>query len=193
MTKCRIKNCTNPTRYKISKNPYCIMHWGRLQRNGHFGLKRGAYRILEKMPHKFVDPFIRRNCNKMIDKDIVEKLIKRGIIGVNVWNVRYRRRKLGVKKYLYGEVLKHRVWIRTQAIKKYGNECELCSYNMAVDTHHIIPRHQGGPHEVENLMVICPNCHSLITRKHLVINSRKDISRIRKNLIKSIKSFYTIF
>ncbi len=193
MSQCTIKNCDRPTRYKISKNPYCIMHWGRLQRNGNFRLKEGAYQISEKMPHKFVDSFIRRNCSKMIDKDIAEKLIKRGIIGVNVWNVRYRRRKLGVKKYLYGEVLKHRVWIRTQAIKKYGNKCELCSYNMAIDTHHIIPRHQGGPHEVENLMVICPNCHSLITRKHLFINSRKDIPRVRKKLRKLIKSFYEIF
>jgi len=189
--RCRIKGCNNPTRYKKSKNPYCIMHWGRLQRNGHFGLKKNAFRIKEKMPHKFVDSFIRRNCDKMIDKDISEELVKRGIVGVNIWNIRYRRRKLGVKKYLYGEIQKHKAWIRAQAIKKYGNSCELCGYTLAVDTHHIIPKHDGGAHEINNLMVICPNCHALITRKIFVIKNRKSIPIARKKILADLKSFYT--
>jgi hypothetical protein len=193
MPKCRIKGCNNLTRYKKSKNPYCITHWGRLQRNGHFGLKKGAYRILEKMPHKFVDSFIRRNCKKMIDEDIADKLIKKGIVGVTTWNIRYRRRKLGVKKYLYGEVKKHKAWVRMQAIKKYGNKCELCGYILTVDTHHIISKHDGGPHEINNLMVICPNCHALITRKIFVIKSRKSIPNIRKKIITRLKSFYPNF
>lgn len=166
------------------------MHWGRLQRNGHFGLKENAFQIKEKMPHEFVDDFIRKNCSEMIDKDIAEALIKRGVEGVNVWNVKYRRRKLGVKKYLYGDVLKHKAWVRAQAIRIYGNKCELCGYNMAVDTHHIVPKHQGGPHEVENLMVICPNCHALITRKYLIVKNRSDIIKTRRKIIKSLKSFY---
>jgi len=167
------------------------MHWGRLQRNGHFGFKKGAFQIMEKMPHKFVDSFIRRNCHKMIDKKIAEKLIARGIDGVTTWNVRYRRRKLGVKKYLYGEVQKHRAWIRAQAIKKYGNKCELCGYPLTVDTHHIIPKHNGGPHEINNLMVICPNCHALITRKIFIIKSRKSIPNIRKKILARLKLFYS--
>jgi 5-methylcytosine-specific restriction endonuclease McrA len=166
------------------------MHWGRLQRNGHFGLKENAFQIREKMPHKFVDAFIRKNCQRMIDKEIVEKLLKRGIDGVNIWNVRYRRRKLGVKKYLYGEVKKHRAWIRAQAIKKYGTRCELCNYGMTIDTHHVIPRYQGGLHEIDNLMVICPNCHGLVTREIITIKSRKDIPKVRKQILKSLKRFY---
>ena len=166
------------------------MHKGRLQRNGHFGLKKNAYRILEKMPHKFVDAFIRRHCDKMIDKNMAEKLISYGIVGVNTWNVRYRRRKLGVKKYLSGEIQKHRAWVRLQAIKKYGRNCELCGYTMTIDTHHIIPRHAGGPHAVSNLMVVCPNCHALITRKILIVNSRKSIPSIRKKNLNRLKSFY---
>lgn len=190
MPKCRIKGCNNPTRYRKSSNPYCIMHYGRLQRNGHFGLKKGAFQILEKMPHKFVDSFIRKNCNKMIDKDIVDKLIKHRITGVNVWNVRYRRRKLGIKKYLYGKIQKHKAWIRAQAIKKYGNMCELCGYILTVDTHHIVPKHDGGPHEINNLMVICPNCHALITRKILIIKDRKSIPNVRRKILSHLKSFY---
>jgi hypothetical protein len=166
------------------------MHWGRLQRNGHFGLKKGAYQISEKMPHKFVDAFILNNCHKMIDKEIVEKLIKRGVVGVTTWNIRYRRRKLGVKKYLYGEVKKHKAWIRAQAVKKYGQRCELCNYSASFDTHHIIPRHIGGKHEIENLMIVCPNCHALITRQIIKLKNRKDIPIIRKKVLKLIPSFY---
>ncbi len=61
---------------------------------------------------------------------------------------------------------------------------------MAVDTHHIIPKHDGGPHEIDNLMVICPNCHALITRKILTLKNRQEIPKIRKKVLKLVKSFY---
>ena len=124
----------------------------------------------------------------MIDKEIAKKLRKMGFKEANQWTIRYRRRKLGVKKYLYGEILKHKAWIRTQAIKKYGSKCELCGYNLSVDVHHIIPKNKGGPYEIENLMVICPNCHALITRKYLILKSRKNIAKIRKKLFKLLKN-----
>jgi len=162
----------------------------RIRRHGYPELKRNAYRSLEKMPHKFVDSFINKNCHKMFDEDIAKKLIDKGIVGVTVWNVRYRRRKLGVKKYLHGEIQKHKAWVRAQAIKEYGNRCELCGYSMTVDAHHIIPKHEGGPHEINNLMIICPNCHALITRRIFMLKNRVEIAKVRKNILKLIKSFY---
>lgn len=168
------------------------MHLARLRRHGYLELKKDAYRSLEKLPHEFIDDFILKNSQKMIDTEIVEILKKRGYKEATWWAVRYRRRKLGIKKYLYGEVRKHKAWIRTQAIKQYGKKCELCNYNMTIDTHHIIPKYKGGPHEIDNLMVICPNCHALITRGALVLKKRADIPRISKRVLKRIKSFYTI-
>ncbi|MGD0576740.1 MAG: HNH endonuclease, partial [Candidatus Staskawiczbacteria bacterium] len=76
------------------------------------------------------------------------------------------------------------------AIKKYGKKCELCGYGMTFDTHHIVPKHEGGNHGISNLMVICPNCHALMTRKIFIIKSRKGIPDVRKKVLKLLKSFY---
>ena len=126
----------------------------------------------------------------MLDQEIVVKLKQLGFTKANIWNVKYRRRKLGIKKYLYGEVKKHKAWVREQAIKKYGEKCEFCFYPFSIDTHHILPKYRGGKHELDNLMVICPNCHALITRKAIEINSRKDIPRVGKSVRKKIKTAY---
>jgi len=166
------------------------MHLARIKRHGYPELKKDAYCSLEKLPHSVVDDFIYKNCEKMIDQKIAKNLRKMGFKGANQWTVRYRRRKLGIKKYLYGEILKHKAWIRAQAIKKYGNKCELCGYNLSVDTHHIIPKCKGGPHEINNLMLLCPNCHALITRNYFTLKNRKDIPKIKRKIKKIIKSAY---
>jgi len=189
MPKCAVKECLQSTQYKDTKQIYCQMHLARVRRHGYPELKKNAYHSLEKMPHNVVDDFIQRNCKKMIDIDIARVLRKKGIKGVNQWNVRYRRRKLGVKKYLSGEILKHKAWIRSQAINKYGNKCELCGYGLSLDTHHITPKKLGGQHEVDNLTVLCPNCHALLTRNIFILKSRKDLSKIRKKVTKLLKSF----
>jgi len=168
------------------------MHLSRVKRHGHPGLQEGFHK-LEKLPHLIVDNFILKNCKGLIDDEIVKELKKKGIKEATQWTVRYRRRKLGIKKYLYGEIKKHKAWIRMQAIKKYGDKCELCGYKLSVDTHHILPKNKGGLHEIDNLMVLCPNCHALITRRYLRLKSRKDIPNIRKKFIKLQKSPYPYF
>lgn len=193
MPKCKIKECQNNTQYRKTKYKYCLMHLARIRRHGYPELKKDkGEHALETLPHKGVDDFILKNCKEMIDEKIVVGLKKLGFNSANVWNVKYRRRKLGIKKYLYGDVQKHKAWVRTQAIKKYGDRCELCFYPFSIDTHHIIPKYLGGPHEIDNLMIVCPNCHSLITRKVLELNSRKDILRIGKLIRKKIKSTYKL-
>lgn len=186
MPKCRIRGCKKFTRFKDTNKIYCPMHMARIKRHGHPGLQTGFHK-LEKLPHPLVDNFIRKNCKKLIDKEIVKELKKKGVKEANQWLVRYRRRKLGIKKYLYGETKKHKAWIRKQAIKKYGNRCELCRFKLAVDTHHILPKNKGGLHEVHNLMVLCPNCHALISRRYLILTSRKDITNLRKKILKLVK------
>lgn len=166
------------------------MHLARIRRHGYPELKKEkGEHGLEKLPHE-VDDYIINNCKNKLDKEIAKELLSHGYTGANAWNIRYRRRKLGVKKYLHGEILKHKAWVRTQAIKAYGNQCELCFYNIAIDTHHIIPKYLGGPHEIDNLMVICQNCHALVTRKKIIINSRKDIIKVSRKIRKLIRSFY---
>jgi len=166
------------------------MHAARVYRHGYPELKKDAYASKEKLPHDIVDEFILDNCRTLEDEYIVEKLKEMGFAGANRWNVGYRRRKLGQRKYLRGEIQKHRAWVRVQAIKKYGKGCELCSFHFAIDVHHIIPRYEGGAHDIDNLMVLCPNCHALITRCSLIIASRKDIPNTRKKIRARIKNLY---
>ena len=166
------------------------MHLARIRRQGYPEPKIDAYTPLEKLPHDKVDDYIRNNCRRMEDREIAQNLKIMGFRGATVWTVGYRRRKLGGRKYLRGEVQKHKAWVRAQAIKKYGTSCELCSYKLAIDTHHIIPKYKGGFHEINNLMVICPNCHALITRKQITLKSRENIVKIRKIVLGKIKSFY---
>jgi len=189
MPKCKIKGCKKLTLYKNTKNPYCSMHLARIRRHGYPELKKDAYRSLEKLPHQIIDNFIKNNWRKIMDKEIAKELRKKGFKGATQWTVKYRRRKLGFKKYLSGDVLKHKAWVRTQAIRKYGNKCELCGYRLSLDVHHIMPKKEGGQHEINNLMVLCPNCHAFITRKIFTFKARKDIPKIRKRVIKLLKSF----
>ncbi len=190
MNKCKIEGCTKFTTYKNTTQNYCSMHLARIRRHGYPELKKDAYTTLEKLPHVIIDDYIRNNCKEMDDNEITKKLIEMGYKNTTRWNVGYRRRKLGQRKYLRGEIQKHRAWVRLQAIKKYGKICELCGYKLAIDTHHIMPRFQGGLHEIDNLMVVCPNCHSLITRKIISINNRSDIKETRKFILGRVKSFY---
>jgi len=162
------------------------MHRARIKRHGHPGLKTESH-ALEKLPHPVVDDIIHKNWEKMEDKDIAKELRKMGFKGANQWTVRYRRRKLGIKKYLYGETKKHKAWVRAQAIKTYGKKCDLCGYKLAIDTHHLTPKKKGGKHEINNLIVLCPNCHALITRKRIALKNRKNIPEARKKIKELLK------
>lgn len=187
MPKCAFTGCPNSTRYNNSKQIYCSKHLARIKRHGYPELKKDAYRSLEKLPHETVDQLIKKYSSKLSDKRVVTKLQQAGFEEASNWTVKYRRRKLGIKKYLSGEILKHKAWIRSQAIKKYGNKCELCGYGLTLDAHHVQPKHDGGPHEIENLMVLCPNCHALFTRRKLKLKNRNDILETKKEYNKLLE------
>lgn len=184
---CKIKGCKKSTRYKNTKEIYCSMHLARIKRHGYPELKKDPL-SLEKLPHPFVDDFIRKNCKKLFDEQIATKLRKKGFKGATPWTIKYRRRKLGIKKYLYGKIKKHKAWIRAQAIKKYGNKCEVCGFKLVIDTHHILSKNKGGSHTINNLIILCPNCHALVTRRYLILKSRRDITSLRRKFTELLKS-----
>lgn len=48
------------------------------------------------------------------------------------------------------------------AIRQYGNKCQLCGWDKArCDVHHKTMKSIGGPHTLENAIVLCPNCHRI--------------------------------
>lgn len=189
--KCKVRGCQKITQYKNTKNYYCMMHLARIRRHGYIELKkeRGEH-ATQKLPHKIVNKLILSLSEKMNDEGIAALLREKGYGDITRYNVGYRRRKLGKRKYLLGEIKKHKAWVRDQAIKFYGERCELCGFGMVVDIHHIIPKYMGGEHSIDNLIVICPNCHALITRRVMILKSRKDIPVISSEMIKVVKSYY---
>jgi len=61
------------------------MHLARIKRHGHTGLQKNFHK-LEKLPHLIVDEFIRRNCKRMIDKEIAKELKKGNLkVPINGW------------------------------------------------------------------------------------------------------------
>ena len=51
--------------------------------------------------------------------------------------------------------------IRRKALERAGYKCEICGRSdLPLHVHHIVPRSAGGSHDLSNLMVLCPLCHS---------------------------------
>lgn len=64
-------------------------------------------------------------------------------------------------------------------IKKLSLPCSICGWNEATcDLHHIIPRKNNGSDDVNNLIIVCPNCHRKIHNKKIdkTINELQDLS-----------------
>jgi 5-methylcytosine-specific restriction endonuclease McrA len=51
--------------------------------------------------------------------------------------------------------------LRTLLFEQRGSLCEICGYDgmVALQVHHIIPQCKGGGDELENLQLLCANCH----------------------------------
>jgi 5-methylcytosine-specific restriction endonuclease McrA len=48
-------------------------------------------------------------------------------------------------------------------LKRFNIACVICSWNEAhCDDHHIIPLSEGGLNQLNNIVIICPNCHRVI-------------------------------
>ncbi|WP_187151998.1 HNH endonuclease [Treponema endosymbiont of Eucomonympha sp.] len=67
-------------------------------------------------------------------------------------------------------------------IKKYrGNKCQFCSHTIRKksgeyysEASHITPKSEGGDEKLENILVLCPNCHKLFD-----LGSREEIERTK--------------
>ena len=57
---------------------------------------------------------------------------------------------------------------RKKAIQAFGNKCELCSWAHTVDVHHIDGNRDNN--DLNNLCVLCPNCHSLTETNRYNVN-----------------------
>ncbi|WP_324736392.1 HNH endonuclease signature motif containing protein [Thermococcus sp. SY098] len=69
-----------------------------------------------------------------------------------------------------------------------GFKCEVCGKKLppsALHIHHITPVSEGGTNRVDNIIVVCANCHNLIHRANKY--PREKLRKIARNRSKKVK------
>lgn len=54
-------------------------------------------------------------------------------------------------------------------LKELNKYCYFCDFDVVINLHHIIHKNHGGLDEQDNLIPLCPNCHSMIHKRIYVI------------------------
>lgn len=67
---------------------------------------------------------------------------------------------------------------RLSAFRKYPHECAVCGYHdyddtSLLDVHHIDSDRSNN--DIENLIILCPNCHRKLTSQKYTLVDRKEI------------------
>jgi len=75
---------------------------------------------------------------------------------------------------------------RTLILLEAGYKCAnpVCRHILTIELHHIVWVKDGGTNDPENLLVLCPNCHSLHTQGHIPETAIKNW----KNLLVALNS-----
>ncbi len=50
---------------------------------------------------------------------------------------------------------------RKQVYRREGYRCALCDSTRYLQIHHIVPRGEGGPSTMQNMICLCSDCHAL--------------------------------
>lgn len=146
----------------------------------HFGTWAKALKSAGLRPHtnqlfRGEKTFIRNNWRHMTDKEIASKL------NVKIEIIKYYRSQYSLWKNRKGTSnQKH----KKDGMKAYGNNCEICNIPIT-ELHHIIKKSQN----IDNWAILCPTCHSIITRKLVIVQNRKDLStKLKPFVIKLYKN-----
>lgn len=148
----------------------------------HFGKWAIALKAAGLRPHtnqlmKGEKTYIRHNWKKFTDKQISKKLgigddvVKYYRMQYNLW-----KNRKGTSKQKY----------KADGMKLYGKNCEICNISIT-ELHHIVPKSTN----VKDWAILCPSCHSVITRNIIKIKNRKELKTkltpFIKNIYKDIK------
>jgi hypothetical protein len=69
--------------------------------------------------------------------------------------------------------------------KSFTSECFSCKWNKcACDIHHIVEKSNGGSDDLNNLTILCPNCHRLV-HKGLLKCTESVIERLKSQELDS--------
>lgn len=118
--------------------------------------------------------FIKKIWVKMSDQEIAKKL------DIPPYIIRYYR--LNSRLWKNSRTGDAKSSQKRKAIKLYGENCEACNMPI-VEIHHIVSR-KNHP---DYWCVLCPLCHSVITRKLIKIDNRQ---QIKTKLIPFMRKIY---
>lgn len=59
--------------------------------------------------------------------------------------------------------------------------CELCGYNRALQGCHIIPKRHGGHYTLDNILILCPNCHWCLDHNLLTSDEKIKLESVIKS------------
>ncbi len=143
----------------------------------HFGTWAKALKAAGIRPHtnqliQGERGFIRKNWRAMTDKEIGNRL------GLSEDVVKYYRMHYNLWKNRKGtSESKH----KSDGMKMYGKNCEICNFPIT-ELHHIKPKST----KIDDWSILCPNCHSVITRRMIRINDREELQTKLKPFVKNL-------
>jgi len=84
--------------------------------------------------------------------------------------------------------------VRRALFKKYDSKCFSCGSKDKLEIHHIVPICKGGTSELENLLLLCNNCHCVVsnrsgpkTKKYINYRLNPEFQGIRERILNKIK------
>jgi len=76
-----------------------------------------------------------------------------------LWGERMRKVRQKAKRDKYRGKRYCRLRARARILRENVKQCKVCGSDKQLQVHHIIPVSLGGKNNIENLMVVCNNCH----------------------------------
>ena len=161
-TKDKIRNSEYHKNLKGINNPFY----------GKTHTKETIKKIVNSEGYKNKKSIIGRKHNSETIKKMSKKRIKPG----KEWNYNYRHdvKYEGKDRSKIIEWCRMNNGITDEIAKIWFKSCSVCGWDkMKCDLHHKIPKRLGGKTTIENLTVLCPNCHRLEHRKWNETNKDK--------------------
>lgn len=144
----------------------------------HFGtwskaLKAAGVRPQTNQLMKGEKGYIRKNWRKMSDKEIAKEL------GITPEVIKYYRMQFNLWKNRKGTSKQGQ---KSEGMRLYGKNCEICNLPLT-ELHHL----QSHSNNFNDWCILCPNCHAVLTRKLVIVKTRKEL---KTKLFPYIKNLY---
>lgn len=97
-------------------------------------------------------------CGTTFKKSLNKKTCSRACANKQRTGITYAKGKGGAPRK---NIVASQAALRKRVFERSGPQCQKCGYDNAniLQCHHILPKKSGGGDEIENLMLLCPNCH----------------------------------